>query len=185
MDLEDGWPRSEAVAVDAYRQAASFEFVDQLLSVYTTQWLPDDLLLKADKMTMAHSLELRVPFLDHTFVEFAASLPVRLKIRMNGRRNLITKYALRRAFQGKIPREIIERPKRGFPVPLQRLLREDLRSMARDLLGSRLVRESGLFDPQQVQALLQLSEGAGIREYLQLWRLLVFCIWLDLFKVTP
>src|SRR2546422_6545968 len=182
---EDGWPRSEAVAVGAYREAASFEVVDRLFSVCTTQWLPDDLLLKADKMTMAHSLELRVPFLDHTFVEFAASLPVRLKIRMNGRRNLITKYALRRAFQGKIPREIIERPKRGFPVPLQRLLREDLRSMARDLLGSRLVRESGLFDPQQVQALLQLSEGAGIREYLQLWRLLVFCIWLDLFKVTP
>ncbi|HEU4797921.1 MAG TPA: asparagine synthase (glutamine-hydrolyzing), partial [bacterium] len=178
----DGFRPPEALVVDAYRRAAGLEFADQLLAVYTEQWLPDNMLLKADKMTMAHSLELRVPFLDHTFVEFVARLPVQLKMRMNGHRSLLTKYALRRAFAGKIPPEIIERPKRGFPVPLQQLVRHDLRPMALDLFGSRVVRESGLFDPHKLRGLFDRPAVDG-HDY-RIWRLLVFCTWLDLFKVA-
>lgn len=174
---------SETVIVDAYRRAADLELVDQLLSVYTEQWLPDDLLLKADKMTMAHSLELRVPFLDHTFVEFVASLPVRLKLRTNGHRTLMTKYALRRAFERRIPPEIVNRPKLGFPVPLPSLFRHELKPVARDLFASRLVRESGVFDSARLQAALD-RDDADVNHWGRLWRVLVFCLWQESFNVA-
>ena len=174
---------SEAIVVDAYRRASRLDLVDQLLSVYTEQWLPDDLLLKADKMTMAHSLELRVPFLDHTFVEFVASLPVNLKLRSNGNGSLITKYALRRAFEHSMPSEIMNRPKLGFPVPLPSLFRHELKPLARDVFASRVVKESGLFNPSRLQAALDQGE-TDINHWGRLWRVLVFCLWQEAFKVA-
>src|SRR5260370_2198953 len=89
---------SEKLVADLYRKTTAFEYVDQVLYVYTKQWLADDLLLKADKMTMAHSLELRVPFLDHSLVEFVARLPVHMKIRPDRRGGYLAKYVLREAF---------------------------------------------------------------------------------------
>jgi len=183
MRARDGLRPSEELVVDGYRRAEGFEFVDQLLSVSTKQWLPDDLLLKADKMTMAHSLELRVPFLDHEFVEFVASLPVDMKVRTNGRGSFVTKYVLRRAFEGKMPREILERRKLGFPAPVQSLFQDELRTMAWDVFGSRVIRESGLFDMAKLRTLLEQHES-GVDHCAQLWYLLVFGLWLDLFQVA-
>src|SRR5260370_33365082 len=100
MRERDGLRPSEALVVEGYRQAADWDFVDQYLYVYSKQWLPDDLLLKADKITMAHSLELRVPFLDHTFVEFVASLPTDMKVRRNGKGSYTAQYVPRRAPDG-------------------------------------------------------------------------------------
>ncbi len=154
---------SENLVVDLYRRTTAYEYVDQVLYVYTKQWLADDLLLKADKMTMAHSLELRVPFLDHSLVEFVARLPVHMKIRPDGRGGYLGKYVLRKAFAGRIPEEILERKKLGFPVPLKRLFQGELGDLASDVFQSRAVRESGLFDGERV---------------------LVFAMWFDLFKVT-
>lgn len=175
---------SEELVRAAYRRTTAFEFLDQMLYVYTKQWLPEDLLLKADKMTMAHSLELRVPFLDHTFVEFVASLPARMKLRSRGPNRYLTKYVLRRAFEGRIPAEILHRPKMGFPVPLRSLFQHELGAMAWDVFESQAVRESGLFDPARLARLLKENEATGER-YGELWVLLVLCLWLDLFKVAP
>jgi asparagine synthase (glutamine-hydrolysing) len=177
-----GFRRSEDLVVGAFRDTLGLEFLDQLLYVYTKQWLPDDLLLKADKMTMAHSLELRVPFLDHQLVEFVASLPVDMKIRRNGHRRCITKYILRKAFQDRIPPEILHRQKMGFPVPLPHLFQHELRDIAWDVLGGRSLRESGLFDTEKIAALLR-EHDAGIDHSPRLWLLLVFGLWYRQFNV--
>src|SRR5208337_1039084 len=86
--------------------------VNRMLYVDTKTSLPDDLLLKADKMTMANSIELRVPFLDHKFLEFAASLPENFKVR-----GFTTKYIAKEALRDRVPQEILHRKKVGFPVP--------------------------------------------------------------------
>ena len=183
LKARGGFRRSEDLVVDLYRNTLDSEFLDQMLYVYTKQWLPDDLLLKADKMTMAHSLELRVPFLDHTLVEFVASLPVDLKIQRNGHRSCITKYVLRKAFGAKTPAAILNRTKLGFPVPLQRLFQGELKEIAWDTLQSRSFSESGLFDTRAVEALLR--ENAGGHDHAPaLWSLLVFGLWYRLFRVT-
>jgi asparagine synthase (glutamine-hydrolysing) len=175
---------SEDVVREAYWKTTTFPFLDQMLYVSTKQWLPDDLLLKADKMTMAHSLELRVPFLDHTLVEFAARLPVDMKVRKNGGGTYTTKYVLRKAFEGRVPPEILHRKKLGFPVPLKDMFRGELKTLALDMIHSRSFAERGLFDRRKVLSLMQEHE-AGADRGPQLWSLVVFSMWADVFGVVP
>jgi asparagine synthetase B (glutamine-hydrolysing) len=102
-------------------------------------YLPDDLLVKVDIASMAHSLEARSPFLDHEFMEFAATIPFELKVR--GR---VKKYILKRALAGLLPDQILYRPKMGFGVPINHWLRHELRDMAYDtLLSTRAAVTSG------------------------------------------
>jgi asparagine synthase (glutamine-hydrolysing) len=103
--------------------------LDQLLYIDTNTWLPDDLLIKADRMTMANSIELRVPLLDHRVLEFAASLRSDFKVR--GRE---TKRVLRAAVANDLPREVLQRRKAGFPVPYREWLRGPLHRRVEDLL---------------------------------------------------
>jgi len=123
--------------------------LNKALYVDTRTWLPDDLLIKADKMTMANSIELRVPLLDHRILEFAAALPVNMKVR--GTR---TKHILKRALADRVPAEILGRRKTGFPVPYGRWLRHELNVQVRDLLAERRTRERGYFEPREVDLLL-------------------------------
>ena len=95
-----------------FASAGNFEFLDKMLYVDTKSWLPDKLLVKADKMTMANSVELRVPFLDHKVLEFAATLPTNLKLR-----GFTTKFLARKALSSRVQTEILNRPKAGFPSP--------------------------------------------------------------------
>jgi asparagine synthase (glutamine-hydrolysing) len=182
------WNGKEMVSSDevvraAYERAAGFEPLDQMLYVYSKQWLADDLLLKADKMTMAHSIELRVPFLDHSFVEFAASLPTDMKLRKT-REGYSEKYILRKAVEGLIPEAVLNRPKVGFFVPVWSLFETDLRTMASDLFSSRAFRESGLFHEQVLSRLMteKASEAGG--QWFQLWPLLVFALWQQHYQPT-
>jgi asparagine synthase (glutamine-hydrolysing) len=103
--------------------------VNRMLYVDTKTSLPDDLLLKADKMTMANSIELRVPFLDHKFLEFAASLPENFKVR-----GFTTKYIAKEALRDRVPQEILHRKKVGFPVPYESWMRAELKDWVRDVL---------------------------------------------------
>jgi asparagine synthase (glutamine-hydrolysing) len=103
--------------------------VNRMLYVDTKTSLPDDLLLKADKMTMANSIELRVPFLDHKFLEFAASLPENFKVR-----GFTTKYIAKQALRDRVPSEILHRKKVGFPVPYESWMRTELKDWVRDVL---------------------------------------------------
>jgi asparagine synthase (glutamine-hydrolysing) len=130
--------------------------LSKMLYVDTKTWLPDDLLVKADKMTMANSIELRVPLLDHKILEFAACLPQNFKVR-----GFTTKYIAKKTLSGLVPREILERKKTGFPVPYERWLREDLKDWVRDLLlGSKAIAR-GYFKKSAVEQLLSEDIRSG------------------------
>jgi asparagine synthase (glutamine-hydrolysing) len=142
----------------------------QRLDVAT--YLPGDLLLKADIASMAHSLELRSPLLDHEVLTLGVSLPDHL--RTSGRTG---KVALRRAFADKLPEQVASRGKTGFGVPLGRWFREDLRALAADLLLDRTARERGIFHPAEVKRLLD-DHVEGRRDHgHRLWCLVMLELW--------
>ena len=134
-------------------------------------YLPLDILTKVDRMTMAHSIEARPPLLDHRVVEFAATVPARYRLRDG-----TTKYLLKRAMRGILPDGIIDRPKKGFAVPLARWLRGELAGFTRDVLLSDACRERGLFDTKHVERLIELHRSGRDLD-LQLWTLLSFELW--------
>jgi len=130
--------------------------LDAMLYIDTKTWLPDDLLIKADKMTMANSLELRVPLLDHKVLEFAAALPPNLKVR-----RFTTKYLAKRALGRRVPKTILDRRKAGFPVPYESWLRKDLRSWVHDVLLDRAATNRGYFALPALRELLARDEATG------------------------
>jgi asparagine synthase (glutamine-hydrolysing) len=130
--------------------------VNQMLYVDTKTWLAEDLLLKADKMTMANSVELRVPLLDHELLEFAASLPGNYKVR-----GFTTKYIAKKVLSQKVPREILERKKIGFPVPYETWLRTDLRDWVRDILLDGKTLGRGYFKKECIELLLSGNQQRG------------------------
>ena len=145
--------------------------LSKMLYVDTKTWLPDDLLVKADKMSMANSVELRVPLLDHKVLEFAASLPSEYKLK-----GLTTKYILKRALDGRVPKSVIERKKAGLPVPLQSWMSGKLRDFSRDLLLDRQTMGRGYFRKSTIESLLQAAEKE--RKYgKEVFSLIVLELW--------
>jgi asparagine synthase (glutamine-hydrolysing) len=142
-----------------------------MLYIDTKTWLPDDLLIKADKMTMANSIELRVPLLDHKVLEFAASLPSHMKL--NG---FSTKYILKKALADKIPREIRERKKAGFPVPYNSWLRNELRDTVRDVLTDSKTTSRGYFQKDAIEKLL-VADANGKNRSKEIFSLLTLELW--------
>ena len=134
-------------------------------------YLPLDILTKVDRMSMAHSIEARVPLLDHVFVELAATVPPELLLRGD-----TTKYIFKRALEGILPRAILDRPKRGFAIPLGRWFRGQLGPVVRELLLSPASRSRELFQPAYIETLLRLHQGGRPLD-LQLWTLLSFELW--------
>jgi asparagine synthase (glutamine-hydrolysing) len=123
--------------------------VNRMLYVDTKTSLPDDLLLKADKMTMANSIELRVPFLDHKFLEFAATLPENFKVR-----GFTTKYIAKEALRDRVPQEILHRKKVGFPVPYESWMRTELKDWVRSVLLDGETLSRGYFSRSCVEHLI-------------------------------
>jgi asparagine synthase (glutamine-hydrolysing) len=145
--------------------------LDAMLYIDTKTWLPDDLLIKADKMTMANSVELRVPLLDHKVLEFAASLPPSFKL--NG---FNLKYILKSVLSQKIPKEIRNRKKTGFPVPYESWLRNDLKSVVWDVLMDRRTLERGYFSKDGVEGLLR-ANSSGSNYSKEIFSLLSLELW--------
>jgi asparagine synthase (glutamine-hydrolysing) len=149
--------------------------LSRLLHLNFTTYLPGDLLVKTDRMTMANSLEARSPFLDRELVEYVAALPDRSKL--DGHR---TKAALRDAFRDLVPPQIGERSKMGFGVPLAAWFRGGLRDSLQDILRSPSARYRDYIAPARVESLLsQHLTGGGDRAH-QLWAMLSFELWLRL-----
>jgi asparagine synthase (glutamine-hydrolysing) len=146
--------------------------LNQMLYVDAKVWLPDDLLLKADKMTMANGLELRVPFLDHKLIEFAATLPGHSKLGPEGGKTL-----LRRAMRGVLPNKIIDRRKKGFPVPISAWLRQPLRQFTRDTLLTRQSACSRYLEHRAVVSIIEEHEQGRVDRSQEIWMLLVFELW--------
>lgn len=158
---------------DAYlRQASHLSPLNRMLYADAKIWLPYDLLLKADKMTMGNSIELRVPFLDHKLVEFAASLPDNLKL--NGREG---KFLLRQAMRGVVPDAILNRPKKGFPVPIASWLRGPLWPLLRDQLLAPNRAIGDVLNRRTVTQMVSEHETGQANRSDELWTLLVLEMW--------
>jgi len=146
--------------------------LNRMLYADTKVWLPENLLLKGDKMTMATSLELRVPFLDHKLVEYLAALPDSMKVRGSQ-----GKWILRQVMGNVLPPSILHRTKKGFPTPAGSWLRYELRDFLRDALLGRSSACRQFFDPQAVEEIVSRHEKGKTSGYQEVWSLLVFEFW--------
>ena len=160
------------ILLASYRESDAPDFGDATLGVDAGLYLPDDLLVKVDIASMAHSLEARSPFLDHEFMEFAATIPFELKVR--GR---VKKYILKRALAGLLPDQILHRPKMGFGVPIDHWLRHELRDMAYDTLLSTQAVGRGYFRPDFVRRMLDEHVQRKAGWHYLLWTLLMLELW--------
>lgn len=140
-------------------------------------YLPDDILVKVDRAAMHHSLEARVPLLDHRIVEFAWQLPIDFK-----RHNGVGKWPLRQVLYRHVPAELVDRPKRGFAVPMHKWLRSELRDWAEEMLAEQRLRSEGFFDVQAVRAEWQMHLSGSKSRHYALWAVLMFQQWLAIDK---
>ncbi len=157
---------------DAYHRCTSRDPVDKALYVDARTYMIDDVLTKVDRMSMAVSLEAREPLLDHKLLEFAARVPVSLKLK-NGR----TKYLLRRILDRRVPPSITGRAKRGFAVPIGRWLRGPLAPMTTELLLDGRLRDRGIFDHQEVSRIWEEHRTGRADHPHRLWQLVMLELW--------
>jgi asparagine synthase (glutamine-hydrolysing) len=160
-------------AIDVMREHAAQAPTDDPLSLIQyldfKTWLPGDILTKVDRASMAHSLEVRVPLLDHEFCEYAATLPPSLKLRGGE-----GKYILKKALEPHLPHDIMYRSKKGFSIPLAAWLRGPLRAAVRDaVLGARLV-DTGIFNRRYLEKLVAEHHGGTADHSVALWSLMMF-----------
>jgi asparagine synthase (glutamine-hydrolysing) len=176
--LQPDWRRasSDPLAVWRQRFAETFDapLLARLQDVDLGIYLADDLLVKTDRMSMAHSLEARVPYLDPVVAELALALPTAMKVR-----GLSKKRLLRRTAAELIPREIVRARKRGFSIPAAAWLRGELEPLARELLAPERIRGQGFFEPGFVTRLLDEHVARRHDHSRQLWGLISFSLWAE------
>jgi asparagine synthase (glutamine-hydrolysing) len=160
----------------AFDEAAGADDLNRMLAVDAATQLPDDLLLLTDRMSMAVSLECRVPLLDHELVELAARIPERMKVRGG---NL--KHVMKLALKGILPPQVLARKKRGFGAPMGAWLKRELAPLLRDLLSEESIRARGLFRHERVASLIAAHEANRVDGTDRLLALLNFEIWARLY----
>ena len=164
-----------ALFKEYYRKTAGLDPLNRMLYLDTKVWLPDQILLKADKMTMANSQELRVPFLDHKLVEFAATLPIRRKLSGG-----VGKRLLRDAMAHRLPERIVKRPKKGFPIPAV-WFRKEVLPAARALFSERDSLIGEIMRKEKVAQMLAEEEAHPYTRHKEIWTLVVLDYWHRIF----
>ncbi len=148
-------------------------YLNKIIDLQFDHWLPDDILMKQDKMSMASSIEGRVPFLDHELVEYVLRVPPQLKIRSG-----VSKYLLRKYAEGVLPREVTSRRKQPFYVPLEHYFEHpDFQDLLRDTLSEKSVRERGIVRPEAVAKLLASMDRGEFLYVKQVFSLVVLELW--------
>ena len=178
--LAPGISTGNKILFDTYRRyyerCPSDDMLDQLLYVDTRFYLPNDMIAKVDRMSMAHGLEARVPFLDHEMVEFAAKLPSDFKLK-----NGTGKYILREVMKNRLPAQTLTRPKEGFNIPVSKWLREGLSELLIDTLSPGRLNDTGIFQAQNIQKMIHDHQTRKFDYGYQLWGLLSFMLWWEQF----
>jgi asparagine synthase (glutamine-hydrolysing) len=159
-----------------FRNAMVKDPREAMLYVDTMMYLPEVCLFKVDRMSMANSLEVRVPILDHKLVEFAARIPFGLKLK--GR---TTKYILKKAMRNRLPSRTLRKRKWGFTIPVDSWLREDLRSFSDSLLFDKKTQNRGFFNPAAVKEIIEKQRTGRFNLGYLIWSLLIFEIWARLY----
>ena len=178
-DYPNRQPASRFTAA-LFERGRSLTPLTRLMYLDQQLYLCDGILTKVDRMTMAHSLESRGPFLDHKLVEFSLRLPDSCKIRGWNR-----KYLLKKLLKGKVPRAVLSQKKMGFVIPLAQWLNGPLKELLCDSLSEDSLRRSGFFDPKAVQQLVQEHLAKRRDHSKALWGILVFTLWLDRYTRAP
>jgi asparagine synthase (glutamine-hydrolysing) len=167
--------------IDAYedisaaeKNCGSIHGLERLIYLYCKFYLQECILTKVDRASMACSLEVRAPFLDYTFVEFAGSIPFDLKLK-----GLTSKYILKKAMQAKLPPEIPGRSKKGFGIPVGRWFRREWRALLLDALSESRIRQQGIFNAAEVTRLVDEHLRGTKDNRKQLWTLFIFQLWHD------
>jgi asparagine synthase (glutamine-hydrolysing) len=155
-----------------YTRTRDWDLLSRLLYLDTKSWLCNDILIKADRMSMANSIELRVPFLDYRLIEYAATIPSRYKLR-----GAESKYILKRALKNVLPSWVRKRQKMGFPTPLSRMFRHELNGYVQDVLLDSRTLGRGYFDPSVVRTFIDEHTSGTVERHTELWRLLVLEQW--------
>ncbi|MEN8222004.1 MAG: asparagine synthase (glutamine-hydrolyzing) [Acidobacteriota bacterium] len=159
-----------------FEHSRNFDGINQDLYLDLKTYLVDNILVKVDRMSMATSLEARVPLLDYKMVEFAFSLPENLKLRGN-----TTKYFMKEALRGILPDEIIDRRKEGFSIPIKNWLKTDLKDLMMEYLSEKRVKESGLFNYKSINNMINEHLNNKQNHAHRLWSLILFNIWREKF----
>ncbi len=176
-----GGREPETVPNDPRRWARLDSFEHHMMFVDLSSYLPDCILVKIDRAAMAVSLETRIPLLDHNVVEFAWRLPVSMKLRRHGQ----SKYLLRQVLYRYIPRSLVDRPKKGFGIPLDSWLRGPLREWAEELLGEGRLAREGFFRPAPIRKTWQEHLSGKHNWGSCLWDVLMFQQWLEHTNTLP
>jgi asparagine synthase (glutamine-hydrolysing) len=169
----DGYPPLASLTRSLGEDAGRLDDLSRFLWTDQRYYLPDDILYKCDRMSMAHSLEVRPPFLDHRIVEFAASLPIHLKVRGSK-----LKFLLKELMRDKLPPAILARRKEGFDIPAHDWLRGGLRPLLLETLAPEAVRRTGLFRAEAVAQAIQVHLDRRANLGYHLWGLLVLFLWM-------
>ena len=167
--------REEDILPDALRLSAvgqDEDIVSHLMKVDMITYLPDDLLVKSDRSSMAASLEVRLPFLAYPLVEFALSMPGSYKVH-----GMTTKYLLKKAAAPLLPEAILKRPKKGFGIPVAKWLRHEFKPLVDELLEESFVKKQGIFEWNYINRLLEEHKSGKFDRRKQLWTLFMFQWW--------
>lgn len=182
VEMMAAWPDPAAVilggagpVVDRYAPWQAYGWAEQMMAVDQAHYLPDDILTKVDRASMAVSMEVRVPMLDHRLVEWSWRLPRSYKLPDRGDQG---KLLLREVLYRHVPKGLIERPKQGFGMPMAQWLRGPLQSWADDLLSDSALRNAGLLQPDVVQGVWR-EHLTGANRLPQVWAVLMLQVWLD------
>ncbi len=175
-----GTDRAAAIFAEHAGRAGAADPLETLLYLDSKTYLPGDILTKVDRMSMAVSLEARVPLLDHELIEFVGRIPSSLKMKGSE-----TKHIFKRAVRGLVPDEILDRPKQGFGLPVQKWINQELRGQIRDTLLDRRTRERGYFDQSYVARLFAEHDRGRRDQTGPLWTLFMLELWHRKFMEEP